>query len=77
MIFTDPPYNLSAKTIGIVWADEHDDFAMAAGEMSAEQFTDFLGQVMQRLCEHSTQGSIHYLFMDWRHMSEMLAEPRA
>ncbi len=43
MIFTDPPYNISAKTIGQVCANEHGDFAMAAGEMSTEQFTGFLG----------------------------------
>ncbi|MBL4590377.1 MAG: ParB N-terminal domain-containing protein [Phycisphaerales bacterium] len=73
MIFTDPPYNLLARAIGQVCADEHGDFAMAAGEMSTEQFTEFLGQVMEQLCEHSEQGSVHYLFMDWRHMSEMLA----
>ncbi len=72
MIFTDPPYNLAAKSIGQVCADEHGDFAMGAGEMSAAEFTEFLGSVMERLCSVSKQGSIHYLCMDWRHMTEML-----
>lgn len=73
MVFTDPPYNLSAKAIGQVCAGEHGDFEMASGEMSPEQFTAFLGTVMERLCSVSEHGSIHYLFMDWRHASEMLA----
>jgi len=50
MIFTDPPYNLPARDIGRVCADTHGDFAMAAGEMSIEQFTVFLGSVMVQLC---------------------------
>lgn len=73
MVFTDPPYNLAAKSIGQVCADEHGDFAMGSGEMTPEEFTAFLGIVMERLCEDSQSGSIHYLCMDWRHMSEMLA----
>ncbi len=72
MIFTDPPYNLAAKSIGQVCADEHGDFAMGSGEMSAAEFTEFLGSVMERLRSVSEQGSIHYLCMDWRHMTEML-----
>ncbi len=73
MIFTDPPYNLPARSIGQVCADDHGDFAMGSGEMSGEEFTEFLGSVMKQLCAYSTSGSIHYLFMDWRHMQEMLA----
>ena len=76
MVFTDPPYNLSAKSIGKLCASEHGDFKMGAGEMTPEQFTKFLGSVMERLCEVSELGSIHYLFMDWRHASEMLAAGR-
>ena len=72
MVFTDPPYNLSARSIGQVCAADHGDFAMGSGEMTPEEFTAFLGSVMTRLCEVSEPGSIHYLFMDWRHASEML-----
>lgn len=73
MVFTDPPYNLPARSIGQVCAGEHGDFAMGAGEMSSAEFTAFLGSVMERLCKVSITGSIHYLFMDWRHATEMLA----
>lgn len=73
MIFTDPPYNLPARAIGQVCAGEHGNFEMGAGEMTPEQFTGFLGGVMEQLCEASEPGSIHYLCMDWRHAPEMLA----
>ncbi|HCT45121.1 MAG: DNA methylase N-4 [Phycisphaerae bacterium] len=77
MVFTDPPYNLPARSIGQVCKEDHGDFAMGSGEMSPEEFTAFLGSVMKQLCAFSVHGSIHYLFMDWRHMSEMLAAGNA
>ncbi|MEM8739549.1 MAG: DNA methyltransferase [Planctomycetota bacterium] len=73
LVFTDPPYNMPARDIGQVCASQHGEFAMGSGEMSPEQFTTFLGLVMALLCRFSLAGSIHYLFMDWRHASEMLA----
>jgi DNA modification methylase len=76
MVFTDPPYNLSAKAIGQVCAADHGTFAMGSGEMTPREFTAFLGRVMARLCEAAEPGSIHYLFMDWRHMAEMLEAGR-
>ena len=45
---------------------------MASGEMTASEFTSFLTKAMQNLVDHSTDGSIHFLCMDWRHMSEIL-----
>lgn len=72
MVFTDPPYNLSARAIGRVCDSEHGNFAMASGEMTPEEFTGFLGSVMKLLCQYSLAGAIHYLFMDYRHAPEML-----
>jgi DNA modification methylase len=45
---------------------------MAAGEMSREQFTAFLRQAFTNLADHSLDGAIHFICMDWRHMSEVL-----
>ena len=72
IVLTDPPYNLAAKTIGKVAETQHGDFAQAAGEMTSAEFTDFLNTLIQQLVEHSKNGSIHYLFMDWRHAHELL-----
>jgi DNA modification methylase len=72
MIFTDPPYNLPAKTIGKVCEKSHGNFAQAAGEMSGPEFRQFLSTVFGHLCDFSVPGSIHYHFMDWRHMKDIL-----
>jgi len=72
MVFTDPPYNLPARTIGRVCEHRHGAFAMGAGEMSPDEFTGFLTTVMEQLREFSEPGSIHYHFMDWRHAGEIL-----
>ncbi len=72
-VFTDPPYNVPidghVSGLGRV---QHGDFAMACGEMSAEQFTAFLQTIFEHLCRHSQDGSIHQVCIDWRHMREML-----
>jgi len=74
VVFTDPPYNVPIR--GHVMGNgkvQHREFAMACGEMSHQQFTAFLSTVCTRLVEFSTDGSIHYLCMDWRHLTELLA----
>jgi len=45
---------------------------MASGEMTSAEFTAFLTTSFVNLAEHSTDGSIHFICMDWRHMGEML-----
>ena len=74
MVFTDPPYNVPidghVSGLGQV---RHREFAMASGEMTREQFTAFLETAFRNLADHSADGSIHFICMDWRHMGEMLA----
>jgi len=73
IIFTDPPYNVPIK--GHVTGNgsiQHREFQMAGGEMSIDQFTTFLKQVCINLVAASTDGSIHYICMDWRHLPEIL-----
>jgi len=45
---------------------------MASGEMSQTQFTEFLKNVFGQLVAFSTDGSLHYICMDWRHIRELL-----
>jgi len=77
LVLTDPPYNLRAREIGGRGAIKHRNFVMAAGEMSQSQFTDFLSAVFRCLVHHSSDGSLHYFFMDWRHAYELLGASRA
>lgn len=74
MIFTDPPYNVPigghVSGLGKV---KHVEFAMASGEMTDEQFTAFLRSAFERLSDFASNGAIHFICMDWRHMREVLA----
>ena len=72
MVFCDPPYNVSIeKHVSGLGKHKHRDFAMAVGEMSQEEFTNFLSRFMAQLVSYSALGSIHYICMDWRHTLEM------
>lgn len=71
-IFTDPPYNVPVN--GHICGNgkvKHDEFKMASGEMSEEQFTRFLQTTFQNLKDYSLNGSLHYICMDWRHIKEI------
>jgi DNA modification methylase len=46
---------------------------MASGEMSPEQFETFLAVAATNMTNFSADGSLHYVFMDWRHAAEILA----
>ncbi|GAC1344855.1 MAG: DNA modification methylase [Acetobacteraceae bacterium] len=77
MVFTDPPYNvpISGHVSGL-GAVQHREFAMACGEMSTAEFTGFLNKAMGLLAQHSRDGSLHMMCMDWRHMPEVLEAAR-
>lgn len=74
MVITDPPYNvpINGHVCGLGKV-RHAEFAMAAGEMSASQFQAFLEATLGNMAQVSRDGSIHFVFMDWRHMKEILA----
>jgi DNA modification methylase len=77
MIFTDPPYNVRIDGhVGGLGQIRHREFAMATGEMSEDEFTGFLASVFNLLTRHSRDGSIHQVFMDWRHLQEILSAGR-
>jgi DNA modification methylase len=71
MIFTDPPYNVKTNDIGNSGKVKHDDFAMAAGEMTRSRFTRFLEDIFVNLIKVSADGSIHFICMDWKHINEI------
>jgi DNA modification methylase len=73
-IFTDPPYNvpIDGHVCG-KGSNKHNEFAMAAGEMTAPEFTEFLATVFKNQVKFSTNGSINFVCMDWRHLGELLS----
>ena len=73
MVFTDPPYNveIDGHVCGL-GSVHHRTFAMAAGEMSVNEFTDFLATAMGLMARYSVDGAIHDICMDWRHVREVM-----
>jgi hypothetical protein len=57
----------------IVYKDARSSTAnLPSGEMSSQEFIQFLNTVLIRLAEFSSDGSLHFICMDWRHMRELL-----
>jgi DNA modification methylase len=77
IVFTDPPYNVAITgNVSGLGRNKHGEFAMASGEMSSAEFTQFLQGSFENLVSFSTNGSIHFVCMDWRHMDELLDAAR-
>ena len=72
MAFLDPPYN--RRIAGVVGRGKtkHAEFAMASGEMAAEDFIRFLGTTLDTAVSVSREGAVHFVCMDWRHIGELL-----
>jgi DNA modification methylase len=77
MMVADPPYNVPIQGHAVGRGKtRHREFTMAAGEMSEEAYTAFLASFIRNTIAFSVDGSIHYLFIDWRHLPELLAAAR-
>jgi DNA modification methylase len=72
LVFTDPPYNTRVCDVSGKGRIKHREFAQASGEKTSAQYTKFLEECLGQLAEHSQDGSIHFVCVDWRHLEEML-----
>jgi DNA modification methylase len=73
-VFTDVPYNVPVQGhVSGLGRHQHQEFAMASGEMTPAQFEEFLVTTFRNLASFSIDGSLHYQCIDWRHMGELLA----
>lgn len=77
VVFTDPPYNARIEgNVSGLGAIKHREFAMASGEMTETQFTEFLTRACTLLARHSMDGALHFVCMDWRHLGPLLTAGR-
>ena len=75
--FIDPPYNV--KIPGFVSGKgraRHRDFVQGVGELSSEEFFEFLKKSLDVLKAASSQRALIYACMDWRHILELTAAGR-
>ena len=73
LVLADPPYNVRINGHVRMAAGQFEEFAEATGEMSPEEFVEFLTCFLTVAKEVTEPGALIYSFMDWRHMREMLA----
>lgn len=78
VVVTDVPYNV--KINGHVCGNgraKHPEFAMASGEMSENEFLQFLKKSFRNMRDYSKDGSLHFSFIDWAHVGVMLEAGKA
>lgn len=77
VVLTDPPLNIPidghASGPGKIKPGES---AMVSGEMSERELTGFLSSFLACARACSKAGAILFVFMDWRHLMEMLTAGR-
>lgn len=77
VVVTDPPYNVPiAGNVSGLGKVKHSDFVMASGEMTEAEFTAFLVEALTHAAATSAPGALAYVFMDWRHIHELLVASR-
>ena len=70
MIFTDPPFNLASDRIGSIASNT--DFINGGGELTTQEFTDFLTKISANLYEFSVDNSIHFICINWKNILPMM-----
>ncbi len=76
LLFTDPPYNVPVN--GHVRGRDggYREFSEASGEMSEAEFSEFLSAALANVTPVLDPGSVACVFMDWRHIQEMMVALR-
>ena len=64
LVLTDEPYNV--PNAGHVSSGDHREFAMASGEMSDGEFSNFNKAWMEVVLPHLCDGGVFGTFIDWR-----------
>lgn len=75
-VITDPPYNVPVNGhvcgLGKI---QHREFVIGS-RMSKAEFDAFLGSFMGNCVAFSVDGSLHYIFIDWRHVYDVIGAGR-
>lgn len=78
LVVTDPPYNVKiAGHVSGLGKNRHREFVQGSGEVSGVAFTRFLTDALGAMARVSRDGALHYVFMDWRHLPELLGAGQA
>jgi hypothetical protein len=69
----DIPYNLKIPgNVSGLGKIKHENFVMASGEMSDDEFIAFLTSSIGLAARHCKNGALIYVFIDWRHVHQVI-----
>lgn len=73
LLFTDPPYNVAINGhVSGKGKIKHSEFSEASGDLNSKDFEAFLTEALTASSARLKSGAIAFVFMDWRHMGEVL-----
>jgi hypothetical protein len=72
LAFLEPPSDARIRRVVGGGKTKHSKSAMASGEMSSPDFARFLTTVLDTAAAVSRGDAIHFVCMDWRHISELV-----
>jgi DNA modification methylase len=75
MVLTDAPFNVRVNG-HISGSNRFEEFAMASGEMSPAEFTEFNATYLRNMTAHLKDGAIMMAFMDHGHLHELMTATR-
>jgi DNA modification methylase len=76
MVVADPPYNVPIRSVVGRGKIRQREFVQASGELSESEFIEFLVGFIKHVISAACDGAVHFLFMDWRHLPELLSAAR-
>jgi DNA modification methylase len=72
-VFTNAPYNVAIdKNVCGLGKVKHAEFVQASGEMSGDEFSNFLKTAHTQLAENTRPGGVLFSCMDWRSISPLI-----
>jgi DNA modification methylase len=75
MVLTDAPFNVRVNG-HVSGSNRFEEFAMASGEMSPAEFTEFNATYLRNMTAHLKDGAIMMAFMDHGHLHELMSATR-
>jgi len=72
-VLSDMPYNVKISgNVGGKGKIKHPEFIMASGEMSDEEFLEFIRAFLYIAAAQCKDGALLHLFIDWRHVHQLI-----
>ena len=71
MVLSDPPYGVAVSG-HVSTTNKYREFAMMSGKQTSAELTSFFRRVFRNCVQFTRTASIHFHFIDWRHVREMI-----